>query len=173
MRFWRFLVRATKILGEKLKNRGFDAETILRKLQENIYGFDINPFACHLAETNLFFQVINLIHQVKENNPSFVMEKFNIYQTDSLRIPEEEGELRLFPEGLTDYLIDAEVVKRIKVKQDEFKDGFDFVVGNPPYVSYGLRGAQKMTKEQDDYLRKYYPNSAEYKISLYAIFMDL
>ena len=85
----------------------------------------------------------------------------------------EEGELRLFPEGLADYLIDAEVVKRIKVKQDEFKDGFDFLVGNPPYVSYGLRGAQKMTKEQDDYLRKYYPNSAEYKISLYAIFMDL
>ena len=168
-----FLVRATKILTEKLKKRGFNAETILRKLQESIYGFDINPFACHLAETNLFFHVIALIHQARENNPAFVMDRFNIYPTDSLRIPEEKEKLNLFPEGLTNYLIDAEVVKRIKLNQGEFKDGFDFVVGNPPYVSYGLRGAQKMTKEQADYLRKYYPNSAEYKISLYAIFMDL
>jgi type I restriction-modification system DNA methylase subunit len=168
-----FLVRATNIFVEKLKSHGFDAETILRKLQESIYGFDINPFACHLAETNLFFQVIYLIHQAKKNNPDFVMEKFNIYQTDSLRIPEEKRELRLFHGEISEYLIDTDVVKRIKLKQGEFKDGFDFVVGNPPYVSYGLRGAQKMTKEQADYLRKYYPKSAEYKISLYAIFMDL
>jgi len=129
-----FLVRATNIFVEKLKNHGFNAETILRKLQESIYGFDINPFACHLAETNLFFQVINLIHQAKKNNPDFVMDKFNIYQTDSLRIPEEKVELRLFPGEISEYLIDTDIVKRIKLKQGEFKDGFDFVVGNPPYV---------------------------------------
>jgi len=129
-----FLVRATNIFVEKLKNRGFDAETILRKLQESIYGFDINSFACHLAETNLFFQVIDIVHKAKENNPNFVMDRFNIYQTDSLRIPEEKEKLNLFPRGLADYLIDAEIVKRIKLKQGEFKDGFDFVVGNPPYV---------------------------------------
>ncbi|MBA7509573.1 hypothetical protein ES705_01531 [subsurface metagenome] len=128
-----FLVRAANIFIEKLKNHGFDAETILRKLQESIYGFDINSFACHLAETNLFFQVIDIVHQAKENNPDFVMDRFNIYQTDSLRIPEEKGELKLFPGEMTEYLIDAEVVKRIKLKQEEFKDGFDFVVGNPPY----------------------------------------
>jgi type I restriction-modification system DNA methylase subunit len=128
-----FLVRATNIFVEKLKNHGFNAETILRKLQESIYGFDINPFACHLAETNLFFQVINLIHQAKKNNPDFVMDKFNIYQTDSLRIPEEKVELSLFPGEISEYLIDTDIVKRIKLKQGEFKDGFDFVVGNPPY----------------------------------------
>ena len=61
-----FLVRAANILIQKLKVKGCDAETILNKLQENIYGFEINPFACHLAETNLLFQVIDLINKAKE-----------------------------------------------------------------------------------------------------------
>jgi hypothetical protein len=49
---------------------------------------------------------------------------------------------------------------------------FDVVIGNPPYVSYGLRDAQKMSKEEKETIRRNYPNSAEYKISLYALFMD-
>lgn len=163
-----FLVRATKILTEKLKNRGFDAETILRKLQESICGFDINPFACHLAETNLFFQVINLIHQAKENNPDFVMEKFNIYQTDSLRIPEKGGTLNLFPEGLTDYLIDANIVKSIKLKQGEFKDGFDFVVGNPPMVSNDT-----IPNEFKKYVELVWRNTAQHRYDLSFIFVEL
>jgi len=54
-----------------------------------------------------------------------------------------------------------------------FQDGgFDVVIANPPYVSYGLRGGQKMTSEEKETLRNAFPNSAEYKISLYALFMD-
>lgn len=49
---------------------------------------------------------------------------------------------------------------------------FDIVIGNPPYVSYGLRGGQKISIEDKNLIRKLYPNSAEYKISLYALFMD-
>jgi len=50
--------------------------------------------------------------------------------------------------------------------------GFDIVIGNPPYVSYGLRGVSKIIKNDMDVLKNSYPNSAEYKISLYALFMD-
>jgi len=50
--------------------------------------------------------------------------------------------------------------------------GFDVVIANPPYVSYGLRGGQKMTSEDKEILKNAFPNSAEYKISLYALFMD-
>jgi len=54
-----------------------------------------------------------------------------------------------------------------------FQDGgFDVVIANPPYVSYGLRGGQKMTTEEKETLKSVFPNSAEYKISLYALFMD-
>jgi len=53
-----------------------------------------------------------------------------------------------------------------------YKGGFDIVIANPPYVSYGLRGAQKMSQQEKDLLKHLFPDSAEYKISLYAIFMD-
>ena len=52
------------------------------------------------------------------------------------------------------------------------KDGFDVVIANPPYVSYGLRGVQKMEADEKNILKNIFPYSAEYKISLYALFMD-
>jgi type I restriction-modification system DNA methylase subunit len=52
------------------------------------------------------------------------------------------------------------------------RGGFDVVIGNPPYVSYGLRGGQTLTKEDREFLKSSFPDSAEYKISLYAIFME-
>jgi len=167
-----FLVRATNIFVEKLKNHGFDAETILRKLQESIYGFDINPFACHLAETNLFFQVINLIHQAKKNNPDFVMDKFNIYQTDSLRIPKEKVELRLFPGETSEYLIDTDIVKRIKLGQGEFKDGFDFVVGNPPYLKANAPQKEILRIRREIEKQKYF-NTLFEKWDFYIPFIEL
>ena len=51
-------------------------------------------------------------------------------------------------------------------------DGFDVVIGNPPYVSYGLRGVGTLTKQERDELCQRFPNSAEYKISVYALFME-
>ena len=53
------------------------------------------------------------------------------------------------------------------------KGGFDVVIGNPPYVSYGLRGVGKMDSGYKEYLKTHFSNSAEYKLSLYAIFMEL
>ena len=53
------------------------------------------------------------------------------------------------------------------------RGGFDVVIANPPYVSYGLRGGQKMTPDDKAYLKRVFADSAEYKISMYAIFMEL
>jgi hypothetical protein len=49
---------------------------------------------------------------------------------------------------------------------------YDYVIGNPPYVSFGLRGVQTINSGRYRYLRKEYPNSAEYKLSLYALFFE-
>lgn len=51
-------------------------------------------------------------------------------------------------------------------------EGFDIVIGNPPYVSYGLRGVGTLTKKERDEVVTQFPNSAEYKISVYALFME-
>ena len=49
---------------------------------------------------------------------------------------------------------------------------WDVVIGNPPWVSYGLRGTAKLTANDRHSLQKQFPDSAEYKISLYALFME-
>lgn len=51
--------------------------------------------------------------------------------------------------------------------------GFDIVIGNPPYVSFGLRGTNKMDDIEKNIYKKKYKYSAEYKISYYALFMEL
>jgi hypothetical protein len=51
--------------------------------------------------------------------------------------------------------------------------GFDAVIGNPPYVSFGLGRVGKLDKEEERYIRSEFPDSAEYKISTYALFMEL
>jgi len=52
------------------------------------------------------------------------------------------------------------------------KDGFDIVIANPPYVSFGLRGNKAASRDWSETMKALYPRSAEYKISMYAIFMD-
>ena len=50
--------------------------------------------------------------------------------------------------------------------------GFDVIIENPPYISYGLRGVGKLPSFLKDFYNKKYENSAEYKISIYAIFFN-
>jgi len=52
-------------------------------------------------------------------------------------------------------------------------DGFDIVIGNPPYIGTGSRGtSERMDTSEKDYYKKEYPHSAEYKINMYALFME-
>jgi hypothetical protein len=50
---------------------------------------------------------------------------------------------------------------------------FDAVVANPPYISFGLRGVGKISKQKMIELKNRYPNSAEYKLAIYSLFFDL
>ena len=50
---------------------------------------------------------------------------------------------------------------------------FDVVIGNPPYISFGLRDKTKLSKIEKDTYKKNYPNSAEYKIQIYPLFMEM
>jgi adenine-specific DNA-methyltransferase len=49
---------------------------------------------------------------------------------------------------------------------------YDFVVGNPPYLSFGLRGAARLDPDYEGYLRQAFSASAEYKLSYYVLFME-
>jgi len=135
-----------------------EAKIILEAVQEHIYGFDINPFACHIAEMNLLFQVIDLYQKVKEKYPDYKLKRFKIYQTDSLELPRQKTIID-FSNNLK-FLKEQEEIDAIKNKK------FDFVVGNPPYVR-----VQLLDKKTRDYLTKNY-KSAYSNFDLYVVFIE-
>lgn len=51
--------------------------------------------------------------------------------------------------------------------------GFDVVLGNPPWISYGLRDRDGAGEEERTYYERLYPAAAQYKLSLYPLFIEL
>jgi SAM-dependent methyltransferase len=50
--------------------------------------------------------------------------------------------------------------------------GFDLCIGNPPYISSGLRGASPQDSERQRLLKERYPRTAQYKINTYPLFIE-
>jgi type I restriction-modification system DNA methylase subunit len=119
-----------------------EAKIILEAIQEHIYGFDINPFACHIAEMNMLFQVIDLYQKVRERYPDYKLKRFKIYRTDSLEKPTQK---QLFDWTHKTFLEEQEEIDTIKNMK------FDFVVGNPPYVR-----VHHMAEKDKSYMRENY-----------------
>jgi len=51
-------------------------------------------------------------------------------------------------------------------------EAYDLCLGNPPYISSGLRGAVNHGAEQLRALRERYPHSAEFKLNTYPLFVE-
>lgn len=148
-----FTTRAANRLINKLKKNNNKILTI-EKVINNIYGLDINPFACYLAETNMLIQLLDLIVEAKEKNPKYTVPKINIFQTNTIETPSLLS-------------IEEQMIKDIKNKTGKFDDGFDFVVGNPPYLE-----AKKMSKEMKELCIETCPNIASGAFDLFVCFID-
>lgn len=107
-------------------------EPALEDVQRAFFGLDINPFACYLAETNLLIQVLDLVKRAQEEGLTFTIERFAIYSTDSLMVNQD---LTLAPGAATGLFDKDEVTPElVKARAGDFSAGFDFLIGNPPYV---------------------------------------
>ncbi len=134
-----------------------EAKIILDAIQEHVYGLDINPFACHIAEMNLLFQIIDLYQKVREKHPDYKLKRFRIYRTDSLEKPTQK---QIIDYTYTAFLEEQDEIDGIKDKK------FDFVVGNPPYVR--VQALDYKIREQ--YKKDY--KSAYKQFDLYVLFID-
>lgn len=132
-----FLVEATQRLIERYRRLGLhlensdDARQIIEECINQIYGLDIHPFACFIAEMNLLFQLIDLYDVVRKKDRQYKISRLNIYRTDSL-IPSGEATVDLsgFFENSRRKMLIEETKGADRIK----KMRFDYVVGNPPYV---------------------------------------
>jgi type I restriction-modification system DNA methylase subunit len=136
-----------------------EAKIILESLQEHTYGLDINPFACHIAEMNLLFQIIDLYQKVREKHPDYKLKRFKIYRTDSLEKPTQK---QIIDYTHSAFLEEQDEIDSIKEKK------FDFVVGNPPWGGILKREKGSMLAERlkQDYV------SAVGKYDIYVLFIE-
>jgi len=132
-----FLVEAAKRLAKRYEDKlkyplqPDNAKIIIEGIVNNIHGLDINPFACHIAEMNLLFNIIDYLHAVHSKYRDYRLPRFNICCTDSLMPPGIEATIpaeHITNGRIRSHLEEAQRAGLVKEKQ------FDFVVGNPPYV---------------------------------------
>ena len=147
-----FITRAANRLINKFKKET-NKETIINKVIDNIYGLDVNPFACYLAETNILLQLLDIIIEAKRNNPKYKVPKIKIFQTNTMETPSLLS-------------TDEQETKDIKNKSGNLADGFDFVVGNPPYLE-----AKKMDKTTKEFCATTCPNIASGAFDLFVCFI--
>ncbi len=138
-------------------------------LMNNIHGVDLDAQAAEIAAVNLMLKALKpnemlppiLGETIKVGNSliSGSDEELNKYFGEEWHAKKpfnwEEGFADVFDKTLP-----------------EGERGFDVVIGNPPWVSFGFRGVGKLEKGLDDFVREKYPNSAEYKLSVYGIFIN-
>jgi hypothetical protein len=104
----------------------------LERLRQNIFGFDLNPFACYLAEVNLLIQVLDLVKQAHDAGQRPNIQRFYIYNVDALTRPTG----RYYYMHINTLLAEEnDAVDQIKSRASNtsYAHGFAFVVANPPY----------------------------------------
>ncbi|MBA3534217.1 MAG: KTSC domain-containing protein, partial [Ardenticatenales bacterium] len=118
------------------------ARRYLDDLATLFFGMELNPFACYLAEMNMLIQCLDDLAVLREKGEMHPVERFQIYNTNSLLLPQEVldgptllevGERLEIPDRLSDRLLDE--AYPIKAKLSNHAQGFFYVVSNPPYVT--------------------------------------
>lgn len=130
-----FLVAAAKRLVETYKGNAKEVEdpvSVLNKVRDNLYGFDLNPFACYLAEVNLLIQVLDLVKLAHDRGDHPTIQRFNIYNVDALARPTGAYRSLMFNTLIAE---ESDLVDQIKSRSPNtpYENGFAFVVANPPY----------------------------------------
>ena len=120
------------------------AENVIHDLRDALHGIDLNPFACALAEINLLIQVMDLINAALKTGIPIHLERFHVYNDDSLLF--DPATTTVLSQGLDFPTEELPVSDQIKTAIGRWSGGFDFVVGNPPYVR---------ADENDEWLRGY------------------
>jgi hypothetical protein len=116
-----FLLSIADILITSLRRKGSSPSEIVRIICQSLYGFDINPEDVKIAKKKLYLKLANLISEAQRSEKTFKVPRFHIYATDSLDSLSSDNSV--------------ETIDSIKARSGEFINGFDYIIGNPPYIS--------------------------------------
>ncbi len=144
------------------------SQKIEELINNNIFGLDIAEFPLYLAEMNILMRCLPLIINEKYNNP--IDKKIKVFKTQDsvaefldtalrntlrdidIAYAKSNGQMGLFAEklnlGYQSYVRDEDDLKEMKKSLEEQPEiprrRFDFVIGNPPYISFKDCSKQKV-----------------------------
>ncbi|MHA1147766.1 MAG: N-6 DNA methylase [Promethearchaeota archaeon] len=134
-----FLLSAVRRVIESKKD-GQDHSGDYKIIIENqIYGSELMLFPYLLSEINMLLQFSRIIRNILNNDIN--LNVLNVFPNNSFNLIDKSYGSRLFEikedqvagDGIMDPALTK--IKKIKLKELQKKNDFDFVVGNPPYVS--------------------------------------
>jgi len=103
-----------------------------KRIEDNLFGFELNPLSKSIADINLFFALIQAYGGYSREE---IINMINVYRTDSLTLsPENEQEDSEFEEKIM--FLQNDIKKSYLQKYNlnkAKKKKFDIVIGNPPY----------------------------------------
>ena len=157
-----FLVAAAKRLVATYTNNSAEIDdpvAVLNRVQNNLYGFDLNPFACYLSDVNLLIQVLDLVKLAHDRHQHHQIQRFHIYNVDALARPTGSYWSLMFNTLIAE---ESDQVDQIKSRSPNtiYEDGFAFVVANPPYGASISREYQEILKA--DYADVFYGHPDTY-----------
>lgn len=159
-----FLYSATDQIINSIPNGSEDSSRKIEELiNNNVYGLDIEEFPLYLAEMSILMRMLPLIINEKYNNP--IDKKIKVFKTmdsvsefmdtalrntlndQSLEFQKKSkspGQIQLFTDkldlGYSSYVRDEgdldEMKKSLENQPEVPRRRFDYVIGNPPYISY-------------------------------------
>lgn len=166
-----FLYSATNEIINAIPNGSEQSSRVIEELaNNNIFGLDIAEFPLYLAEMNIIMRMLPLIITEKYNNP--IDKKIKVFKTkDSIAefldtaikgtlsdlnvaYHRNKGQLSIFTQelnlGYSSYVRDEDDLNEMKKSLENhprisrYRYRFDFVIGNPPYISYNKCSQQKL-----------------------------
>ncbi|MFX0020726.1 MAG: Eco57I restriction-modification methylase domain-containing protein [Candidatus Hermodarchaeota archaeon] len=67
-----------------------EAKEIISTIKANIFGIDINPIACILCQTNIYFTLFGILKHILSFEPDYHLPWFNIRNFNALKLKSEQ-----------------------------------------------------------------------------------
>jgi len=123
---------------------------------QSLYGRELDPRAAALAKLCVKLTVMSEISRMCERGQSNCI---LLLETLSAKLDRQ--------------IIVSDSLLAATVLDNDTEEGFDLVITNPPYVSFGARNQKSLLETSAKFLKRNYPEAAEYKVRYHSIFQDI